>query len=128
MKTQTLEVPATYATNPQYISADGCCYRNNKLYIGSFYRYDTLEVFCYELHTSTCQWQKRQASSIQADMAPLLTDKHMVFPTHDSADSADMIFLDLSGNVVKKVPYKYRGTGTFVYKENGVTYTQAPAF
>ena len=128
---QTIDVPTTYASNPQHISPVGCCYGGNKLYIASFYSFDSLDIFSYNLQNEKRLWQIRLPASIQAEQAPLLTDKYVIFPINNNYNGPSlsyMVFLDLSGKLVKKLPFKFRDTNGFVYKENGVTYTQPPYF
>jgi len=73
------------------------------------------------------------ANSLLTGEEPLITDKYVIFPINDNYNTpnnalSNMIFMDLNGNIVKKLPYHSTYTDRFYYKENGVQYEQMSHF
>jgi hypothetical protein len=75
------------------------------------------------------QWKVRLSNNLITGEAPLLTDKYLLVPVNEhyatpGSNRSDMIFLDLSGKQVKKIPYNTTYTDVFCYQENAVLYQQ----
>lgn len=130
LQSQDLVVITSYAQNNQIISPTGCEVRSNRLYITSVNTIDSIDLFCYDLNNLSRKWKTTLENSLFTRQAPVLTDKYLVLPTNDQYDTpnqarSNMVFLDLSGKLVKKVPFNSVYTDGFVYKENGVLYRQS---
>lgn len=132
-KSTDLTIPSTYTGVPQILAPLGCAYQNNKLYIASYYSIDSLELFSYDVNTMTQQWKTGIHNHLLTGQAPLATDKYIILPVNDKYDTpgqtvSNMLFLNLSGKEVRKIPYQSIYTDRFSYRENGVLYEQPLRF
>ncbi|AYB32526.1 hypothetical protein D4L85_18950 [Chryseolinea soli] len=133
ISTKDLTIPTTYAPQTQMIAPLGCSYDDDNLYLASFNDIDSLDIFSYDMTGMSQKWKKRFANSYFTGEPPILTDKYLVFPINDQYNAHDpahsnMIFLDHSGKLVKKVPFNSTYVDGFVYKEDGIIYPQPPRF
>ncbi len=133
IQSQQLILPSTYASFSQLIAPLGISYQNNKLYVAHYYSIDSLDIYAHDVNTLSQLWTKRFANHLLTGQAPVLSDKYLIFPINDkyntpSQDTSKMIFLDLSGNLLKKIPYNTIYTDKLVYEENGVFYDQGKRF
>lgn len=133
ISSQHISLLTTYASFSQLIAPLGCSYRNNKLYLAHYYSIDSMDMYAFDASNVSQLWTKRFANSLLTGLAPVLTDKYLIFPINDqyngpTPEKSTMIMLDLSGNVVKKVPFRSVYTDKMVYEENGVVYSQGQHF
>jgi outer membrane protein assembly factor BamB len=131
--TKDLTIPTTYAPQTQMIAPLGCSYGDNDLYFASFNDLDSLDILSYNITDMTQQWKKRFANSYFTGEPPILTDKYLIFPVNDQYNAPDpnhsnVIFLNHSGELVKKIPFDAAYVDGFVYKEDGVIYPQTQRF
>jgi outer membrane protein assembly factor BamB len=129
VKSGNLVIPTTYAQYTQRIAPMGCSYKNNTIYIAGFYSVDSLDIYSYDISSLSQQWKVRLSNNLITGEAPLLTDKYLLVPVNEhyatpGSNRSDMIFLDLSGKQVKKIPYNTTYTDVFCYQENAVLYQQ----
>lgn len=128
-----ITVPTTYSTYAQLYAPLGCAYRNNQLVLASYNTVDSLDIISFDIAHSVQKWKTRVANSLLTGEEPLITDKYVIFPINDNYNTpnnalSNMIFMDLNGNIVKKLPYHSTYTDRFYYKENGVQYEQMSHF
>jgi outer membrane protein assembly factor BamB len=133
LKSDNFLIPTTYATNPlseSYPAPLSCCYNKNMLYLSSYYSVDSLDIVAFNMSSMTQQWKVRYASYLEELEPPVLTDKYVLFPAYDRASTnlINVIFLDLNGKLIKKVPIGSNYTDGVVYVEGGVAYQQTHSF
>lgn len=133
ISSQHISLLTTYASFAQLIAPLGCSYRDNKLYLAHYYSIDSLDIYSFDASNASQLWTKRFANSLLTGLAPVLTDRYLIFPVNDqyngpTPEKSNMIVLDLAGNLVKKVPFRSIYTDKMVYEENGVYYYQGQRF
>lgn len=133
ISSQPVSVFTTYASFTDLIAPQGCSYRNNKVYLEHYYSVDSMDMLAFDVNNASPLWSKRFANSLITRQAPVLTNQYLIFPINDqyngpNQEKSNMIFLDLAGNLVKKVPFRSIYTDKLVYEENGVVYEQGQRF
>lgn len=134
MTRQDLSIPGTYSSIPDQVLAPlGCAYGNNQLYLAHYYNVDSLDIIDYDISTKQQRWKKRIANNLLTGQMPVLTDKYLVFPINDLYNTPDpyqtkILFWNLEGNEVKRLPIHTAYIDGFTYREGGVWYKQAIAF
>lgn len=126
-------IPSTYAQFDQQLAPLGCNYTGKQLFFTSYYSIDSLDITCMNVSNSAVKWKKRISNNLLTQQAPIITDKYIILPVNQHYNTplqehSEVLFLNLEGDVVKKVPFRSIYTDGFVYKENGTVYKQSTGF